>query len=179
MAQVVERGNVTAAVTRGRQNKGRPGVDGRTVDARPTPLVEHGETIRAQVLAGTYQPEPVRKGEIPKSGGGVRTRGMPSVRDRVIQQSLMPGLQPRFAPTVSEPSPGFRPGRHAHHAVGVAQRDIQEGKRGVGDVDLETFFDRVHHAVRRGRLATRMGDKRIRGLIRVATWRLAAGPTGW
>jgi group II intron reverse transcriptase/maturase len=128
--------------------------------------VEHGEVIRAQLRAGIYQPKPVRAAEIPKSGGGVRTLGIPSVLDRVIQQSILQVLQPMIDPTCSEHSHGFRPGRNAHDAVCEAQRYIQDGKRVVVDVDLEKFFDRVNHDVLMGRLGTRIADKRVLGLIR-------------
>lgn len=166
MERVVERGNVAVAVKRVRQNKGSPGVDGMTVEELPTYLAEHGEAIRAQLLDSTYLPKPVREAAIPKSGGGVRTLGIPSVLDRVIQQSILQVLQPMFDPTFSAHSHGFRPGRNAHHAVCEAQRYIQEGKRVVVDVDLETFFDRVNHDVLMGRLETRITDKRMLGLIR-------------
>jgi len=166
MERVVERGNVTAAVKRVRQNKGSPGVDGMTVEELPTYLGENWEAIRAQLLDGTYQPKPVREAEIPKSGGGVRKLGIPTALDRCIQQSILQVLQPRFDPTFSKHSHGFRPGRNAHHAVGEAQQYIQEGKRVVVDVDLETFFDRVNHDVLMGRLEKRIGDKRMLGLIR-------------
>jgi RNA-directed DNA polymerase len=75
-------------------------------------------------------------------------------------------LQPRFDPTFSEHSHGFRPGRRAHDAVCEAQRYIQEGRRWVVDVDLEKFFDRVHHDVLMGRLAKRIADRRVLRLIR-------------
>lgn len=166
MEQVVAHSNVTAAVKRVRQNQGSPGVDGMTVEELPTYLAEHWEAIRAQLLNGTYQPKPVRVAEIPKRGGGVRTLGIPSVLDRVIQQSILHVLQPMFDPTFSEHSHGFRPGRNAHHAVREAQRYIQDGKRVVVDVDLEQFFDRVHHDVLMGRLGTRIADKRMLRLIR-------------
>jgi group II intron reverse transcriptase/maturase len=166
MERVVERGNAKAALKRVRQNKGSPGVDGMTVDELPKYLVENWETIRAQLLAGTYQPKPVREVEIPKSGGGVRKLGIPSVLDRFLQQCILQVLQPLFDPTFSEHSHGFRPGRRAHDAVCEAQRYIQEGKRVVVDVDLEKFFDRVNHDVLMGRLEKRIGDKRMLGLIR-------------
>jgi len=166
MERAVERGNVTAAVKRVRQNQGSPGIDGMTVEEWPTYLAEHWEAIRAQVLNGTYQPKPVREKEIPKSGGGDRKLGIPTVLDRVIQQSILQVLQPMVDPTFSEHSHGFRPGRNAHHALCEAQRYIQDGKRVVVDVDLETFFDRVNHDVLMGRLATRITDKRMLGLIR-------------
>jgi len=166
MERVVERGNVKLALKRVKQNKGSPGVDGMTVDELPAHLVENWETIRAQLLDGSYQPKPVREAEIPKNGGGVRKLGIPSVVDRFLQQSILQVLQPMFDPTFSEHSHGFRPGRSAHDAVCEAQRYIQEGKRVVVDVDLEKFFDRVNHDVLMGRLEKRIGDKRMLGLIR-------------
>ncbi len=166
MERVVERGNVKAALKRVRQNKGSPGVDGMTVDELPKYLVENWETIRAQLLDGTYQPTPVREVEIPKNGGGVRKLGIPSALDRFLQQSILQVLQPMFDPTFSEHSHGFRPGRNAHQAVCEAQKYIEEGKRVVVDVDLEKFFDRVNHDMLLGRLEKRIGDKRMLGLIR-------------
>ena len=166
MERVVERGNAKGALKRVRQNKGSPGVDGMTVDELPKHLLENWEGIRAQLLDGTYQPKAVRKVEIPKSGGGVRQLGIPTALDRFIQQSILQVLQPIFDPTFSEHSHGFRPGRSAHDAVREAQRYIQDGKRVVVDVDLEKFFDRVNHDVLMGRLAKRISDKRMLGLIR-------------
>jgi RNA-directed DNA polymerase len=166
MEQVVERNNAKAALKRVRQNKGSPGIDGMTVDELSAHLAEHWKAIRAQLLDGTYQPKPVRRQEIPKSGGGVRELGIPCVLDRLIQQAILQVLQPMFDPTFSEHSFGFRPGRSAHQAVRAAQKYIQEGKRVVVDVDLEKFFDRVNHDVLMGRLAKRIGDKRMLGLIR-------------
>ena len=166
MEEVVGRDNAEAALKRVKQNKGSPGVDGMTVLELPTYLAEHWEEVRAQLLSGTYQPKPVREQEIPKSGGGVRKLGIPCVLDRFIQQAILQVLQPRFDPTFSEHSHGFRPGRSAHQAVCAAQKYIQEGRRWVVDVDLEKFFDRVNHDVLMGRLAKRIEDKRMLGLIR-------------
>jgi group II intron reverse transcriptase/maturase len=166
MEEVVQRGNAKAALKRVRQNKGSPGVDGMTVDELPEYLAEHWEEIREQLVAGTYQPKPVKRQEIPKSGGGVRELGIPTALDRFVQQAILQVLQPRFDPTFSEHSHGFRPGRRAHDAVCEAQRYIQEGRRVVVDVDLEKFFDRVNHDVLMGKLAARIEDKRMLGLIR-------------
>ena len=166
MEEVVQRGNAKAALKRVRQNKGSPGVDGMTVGELPTYLVDHWQAIREQLLAGTYQPKPVKRQEIPKSGGGVRELGIPVALDRFIQQAILQVLQPRFDPTFSEHSHGFRPGRRAHDAVCEAQRYIQDGRRVVVDVDLEKFFDRVNHDVLMGKLAERIADKRMLGLIR-------------
>ena len=166
MEAVVERANAIAALKRVRQNQGSPGIDGMTVENLPVYLATEWEAIRAQLLAGTYQPQPVRRQEIPKRGGGVRQLGIPTVLDRFIQQCLLQVLQPRFDPTFSEHSYGFRPGRRAHDAVWAAQRFIQEGRHWVVDVDLEKFFDRVNHDVLMGRLAKRIADGRVLRLIR-------------
>lgn len=166
MEEVVERANAKAALKRVRQNKGSPGPDGMTVEELPTYLVENGEEIRGQLLAGIYQPQPVLRQEIPKSGGGIRELGIPCALDRFFQQAILQVLQPRFDPTFSQHSHGFRPGRRAHDAVCAAQKFIQEGRRWVVDVDLEKFFDRVNHDVLMGRLAKRIEDKRLLGLIR-------------
>jgi group II intron reverse transcriptase/maturase len=104
--------------------------------------------------------------EIPKPGGGIRELGIPTVLDRFIQQAVLQVLQPLFDPTFSESNYGFRPGRRAHDAVCQAQRYVQNGRRWVVDVDLEKFFDRVNHDVLMGRVAKRVGDARVRRLIR-------------
>jgi RNA-directed DNA polymerase len=140
METVVERANASAALKRVRQNKGSPGIDGMTVDELPVYLATAWPEIREQLLAGTYQPQPVRRWEIPKPGGGMRQLGIPTVLDRFIQQCLLQVLQPRFDPTFSPHSYGFRPGRSAHDAVVAARRLIQDGRRWVADVDLEKFF---------------------------------------
>jgi RNA-directed DNA polymerase len=166
MEEVVRRDNAKAALKRVKQNKGSPGVDGMTVDDLPEYLAEHWDEIREQLLAGSYQPKPVKRQEIPKSGGGVRELGIPTALDRFVQQAILQVLQPRFDPTFSEHSHGFRPGRRAHDAVCEAQRYIQDGRRVVVDVDLERFFDRVNHDVLMGKLSVRIEDKRMLGLIR-------------
>ena len=159
MEEVVGRANLVGALKRVRQNKGSPGIDGMSVEELPEYLRRHWGEIRQRLLAGTYQPKPVRRQEIPKSGGGVRELGIPTVLDRFIQQAILQVLQPRFDPTFSRHSHGFRPGRRAHDAVREAQQYIQDRRRWVVDVDLEKFFDRVNHDVLMGRLAKRIEDK--------------------
>jgi len=166
MERVVEGSNAKTALRRVKQNKGSPGIDGMTVDELTPYLVEHWQGVREQLLSGTYQPRPVKRQPIPKRGGGVRELGIPCALDRMIQQAVLQVLQPIFDPTFSEHSHGFRPGRRAHDAVCAAQRYIQSGRRWVVDVDLEKFFDRVNHDVLMGKLAKRIGDKRMLGLIR-------------
>jgi len=167
MEEVVCRENMLAAYHRVVGNKGAPGVDGMTVDALKPVLCERWQGIRDGLLNDTYRPAPVRKVEIPKPGGkGVRMLGIPTVLDRLIQQALLQVLQPRFDPTFSDSSFGFRPGRSAHQALERAREHIAAGHRWVVDMDLEKFFDRVNHDVLMSRLAWRIKDKRVLRLIR-------------
>jgi RNA-directed DNA polymerase len=166
MEKVVSRPNLLSALKRVRKNKGSPGIDGMTVGALPAFLIAQWARIREELLAGTYQPAAIRRVEIPKSGGGVRELGIPTVLDRFIQQALLQVLQPEFDPSFSTHSYGFRPGRSAHAAVKAARSYVQSGRRYVVDMDLEKFFDRVNHDVLMSRLARRIGDRRVLGLIR-------------
>jgi RNA-directed DNA polymerase len=167
MEEVCERENCKQALARVKANKGSPGVDGMTVHELPEFLKQHWPTIREQLLSGTYQPQPVRRVEIPKpDGGGVRKLGIPSVLDRFIQQAVMQVLQRQWDRTFSDHSYGFRPGRSAHQAVAQAQQYIAEGYGWVVDFDLEKFFDRVNHDKLMGQIAKRVEDKRLLKLIR-------------
>jgi group II intron reverse transcriptase/maturase len=166
MELVVEYGNLKRALKRVKANKGSPGIDGMTVEELPVYLQANWEQLRAQLLNGLYQPQAVRQQEIPKANGGVRKLGIPTVVDRVIQHAILQVLGPRFDSTFSDHSYGFRPGRRAHDAVCSAQRYIQEGRHWVVDVDLEQFFDRVNHDVLMGKLARRIADRRLLGLVR-------------
>jgi len=166
MEEVGARGNLVRAWKRVRSNKGGPGVDGMTIEDAKAYLREHWPSIRSQLLSGTYQPQPVKRVEIPKPDGGVRKLGVPCVVDRLIQQALLQVLQEQWDPTFSEHSYGFRPGRSAHQAVAQAQRYIAEGDGIVVDLDLEKFFDRVNHDGLMARVAARVSDKRVLRLIR-------------
>ena len=166
MEAIVERANLKKALARVKRNKGAPGIDGTSVDDLASYLKEHWLTIRAQLLEGTYQPQPVRRVEIPKVTGGTRPLGIPTVLDRLIQQAVMQVLQADWDGTFSEASFGFRPGRSAHQAVARAQELIASGHDTVVDIDLEKFFDRVNHDILMGLVAKRVTDKRILKLIR-------------
>ena len=166
MEMAVRRPNLQNALKRVKSNKGSPGIDGMTVDELSAHLREHWEEIREQLLVGTYQPQMVKRQLIPKSGGGMRELGIPTVLDRFIQQAMLQVLQSELDGGFSRHSYGFRPGKSAHQAVCEAQKYVQEGYRWVVDVDLEKFFDRVNHDVLMGKLAKRIGDRRVLMIIR-------------
>ena len=166
MEQALCRPNMFAALKRVRKNKGGPGIDGMTVGELGDWLRSNWTRVRGQLLAGTYEPQPVKRVLIPKAGGGERELGIPTVLDRLIQQALLQVLQKQIDPSFSNHSFGFRPGRGAHGAVRRARSYAAEGKTWVVDVDLKRFFDRVNHDVLMGKLASRIADKKVLRLIR-------------
>jgi group II intron reverse transcriptase/maturase len=167
MEAVVERENMLNAFRRVVSNKGAAGVDAMGVDELKPYLQAHWARIKEQLLAGSYQPQPVRRVEIPKPGGkGMRKLGVPTVVDRLIQQAVHQVLNPVFDPDFSAYSYGFRPKRSAHQALRQAREHVAGGRRWVVDLDLEQFFDRVHHDVLMSRVARKVGDKRVLYLIR-------------
>jgi RNA-directed DNA polymerase len=165
MEEVCGRENCLRALKRVKSNKGSPGIDGMKVDELPGYLKQHWLAIREQLLSGNYEPQPVRRVEIPKPDGGVRKLGIPTVLDRFVQQAVMQVLQGRWDGTFSEHSHGFRPGRSAHQAVRKAQQYVAGGRRWVVDLDLEKFFDRVNHDRLMKSVALRIADKRMLRLI--------------
>jgi RNA-directed DNA polymerase len=166
MEAVVERHNLWQAYERVMRNKGAAGVDGLTVFEFKAWLQQHWPSVKAALLGGVYMPAAIRKVEIPKPNGGVRTLGIATVLDRLIQQALLQVLQPEFDPEFSRHSYGFRPGRNAWQAVQGAQGYIREGRRWVVDLDLAKFFDRVNHDILMSRVARKVKDGRVLKLIR-------------
>lgn len=166
MDTVCERGNLWLAYERVVKNKGAAGVDGIGVAEFKDHLKQRWPTIKAKLLAGSYMPSPVRRVDIPKPQGGVRTLGIPTLTDRMIQQALHQVLSPIFEADFSESSYGFRPGRNAHQAVKAAKQYVAEGRRFVVDMDLEKFFDRVNHDLLMEKLSKKIGDGRVLCLIR-------------
>ncbi len=166
MSRVVERGNMQLAYSRVMKNRGAPGIDGmRCADLKEW-LKANWSQVKSALLDGTYRPKAVRRVDIPKSQGGVRTLGVPTVVDRLIQQALHQVMQPLFESTFSDGSYGFRPGRSAQQAVSKAAEYIRGGKRWVVDMDLEKFFDRVNHDVLMARVARQVRDENVLRLIR-------------
>ena len=164
---VVERENMMAALRRVEANKGSAGVDKMTVESLRPYLREHWPRIKEQLLAGRYIPSPVRRVDIPKPDGkGMRQLGIPTVIDRLIQQALHQVMLAVFDCDFSKSSYGFRPGRSAHHALLASRAYVASGRRWVVDMDLEKFFDRVNHDVLMARVARKVKDKRVLGLVR-------------
>jgi RNA-directed DNA polymerase len=166
MNQILSRENLILALKRVERNKGSHGVDGMTVTSLRRHVSEHWDTLCAQMKAGTYEPSPVRRVEIPKPEGGVRLLGIPTVVDRFIQQAIAQILSNVYDPTFSESSYGFRPERNGHQAIRQAKNYIEEGKRWVVDMDLEKFFDKVNHDKLMGLLAKRIQDPVLLRLIK-------------
>jgi len=166
MEEILTEENLEAALKRVIQNEGAAGIDGVKVEELPSYLVMNWDSIREQLLQGSYQPQPVKRVEIPKPNGGMRQLGIPTVRDRYIQQAVQQVLQKYIDPTFSEYSYGFRPGKSAHQAIEQAQQYVSSGLQYVVDIDLEKFFDQVNHDILMGRLANRIKDKRVLKLIR-------------
>lgn len=166
MEEIVSPFNFWRALGAVERNKGEPGIDGMTTKQLREHLLRHGETIRTQLLEGTYMPSPVRRVEIPKPDGkGMRMLGIPTVLDRWIQQMLLGRLQRIFDPGFSENSYAFRRGRSQHQAVRAAQKHVQAGKDWVADLDVTKFFDRVNHDILMTRIAEVIRDKRVLRLI--------------
>lgn len=145
MTEVLRKENLKQALERVKRNKGALGIDGMTVDELGAHLKANWSTIRAQLVAGTYQPKPVKRVEIPKPDGRKRLLGIPTVVDRFIQQAIAQVVQRCWEPHFHPNSYGFRPGRNAHQAMRHAQATIRQGCGWVVDIDLEAFFDRVNH----------------------------------
>jgi len=166
MEMVCEPKNLKQALKRVKTNGGSPGIDGMRVEELGKWLIGNWNGLRAKLLNGRYDPQPVKRVEIAKPDGGTRKLGVPTVIDRFVQQAVLQVLQRSWEPTFSESSYGFRPGRSAHGAVEKAQEYVAEGRRWVIDIDLEKFFDTVHQDRLMARVAVRVRDKRMLGLIR-------------
>ncbi|OMF37395.1 group II intron reverse transcriptase/maturase [Paenibacillus sp. FSL H8-0548] len=164
--KVLSRENMLSALARVEANKGSHGVDGMSVKDLRRHIVQNWQTIRESIENRTYEPSPARRVEIPKPNGGTRLLGIPTVTDRLIQQAITQVLTPVFDPTFSEHSYGFRPKRRGHDAVRKARTYMQEGHRIVVDIDMEKFFDRIHHDRLMAKVAQRVPDKAVLRLIR-------------
>jgi group II intron reverse transcriptase/maturase len=166
MEIILDRDNLNKAYKRVKSNKGAGGIDGMSVDELLPYLKENRKQLIQQIRGGKYKPNPVRRVEIPKEERGkVRKLGVPTVVDRVIQQSITGVLTPIFDEQFSESSFGFRPGRSAHDAIRQCQENVNEGYEYVVDMDLEKFFDTVCQSKLIEVLSRTIKDGRVISLI--------------
>lgn len=165
MEEIVDELNMETAWARVKANRGAAGPDGITVDDFPEWFRPQWETVRRQLLDGTYRPQAARRVTIDKPDGGTRDLGIPNLIERVIQQAIVLVLTSIFDPEFSESSFGYRPYRSAQDAVRQVQTIIRSGRRWCVDMDLSKFFDRVQHDVLMARMARKVRDRRLLKLI--------------
>ncbi len=165
MEEVASRENLKEAFRQVASNKGAPGPDGKSIDDVKVRLGEILSLLRKKLLDESYRPGMIRRVWIPKSGGGERGLGIPDVIDRIVQQAILQVLSPNYDSTFHPSSHGFRPLHSCHTAIEEAKLHIEDGFGWVVDIDLEKFFDRVHHQRLVARLERRIEDRRVIRLI--------------
>jgi RNA-directed DNA polymerase len=166
METIASRDNLWRSWQQVAANDGAAGPDKQSVDIMRERIEETLETLRRELLAGGYRPGAIRRVWIPKASGGQRGLGIPNVIDRIVQQAVHQVLSPIYEPTFHESSHGFRPRRSCHTAITEAQEHLRQGYEWVVDLDLEKFFDRVHHERLLARLRARVEDERVLALVR-------------
>lgn len=166
LEKILHRDNMNKAFKRVVKNKGSHGIDRLTTDELLSYLKENGANLRQMLLDGTYDPLPVRRVEIPKDNGKKRQLGIPTVVDRVVQQSISQVLSPIFEDIFSDNSFGFRPNRSAHDALKRCQGYMNEGYTWLVDIDLASYFDTVNHDILIGLIYKEIKDIRVISLIR-------------
>lgn len=165
LEEIVSEKNLGEAYKQVKGNGGTSGVDRMDIEQTGEWLRVHLKEFQEEILSEKYEVSAVRKVEIPKPNGGVRTLGIPTIKDRILQQAIHQVLNRYYEPYFSENSYGFRPGRGAHDAISQASKHVGEGYEWVVDIDLEKFFDKINHDRLMSRLKKGIGDKRLLRLI--------------
>lgn len=165
LEQILSPTNLNRAYKRVRSNKGKGGVNKMEVDALKAYLVENRDELLQSIRDGKYRPDPVRRVEIPKENGKKRLLGIPTVVDRVVQQAITQILSPIYEQQFSPHSYGFRPGKNAHQALSKCRDYITDGYVYAVDMDLQQFFDTVHHSKLVEVLSRTIKDGRVVSLI--------------
>ena len=164
--KILSKDNMNIAFKRVKANKGTSGIDNMTVDELLQYLKENGNQIKEDIRKGKYNPKAVRRVEIPKADGSKRKLGIPTVIDRVIQQSVAQVLTQIYEPIFSENSYGFRPNRSCHDAILKAKEIMNEGYKWVVDLDLEKFFDTVNQDLLISIIRRIINEDKVVSLIR-------------
>jgi RNA-directed DNA polymerase len=165
LERILSRENLNHAYKQVKRNKGAHGVDGMEVEDLLQYLKDNGDELVKLVLDGKYRPNPVRRVEIPKDNGKMRTLGIPTAVDRMLQQAITQVLSPIFEPQFVETSYGFRPKRSAHDALRKCKEYANQGYTYVVDMDLEKFFDTVNQSKMIELLSRTIKDGRVISLI--------------
>ena len=163
---ILYRDNLNRAYKRVKTNKGAPGVDRMTVEEALPWLKEHGKEMTEAIRSGKYKPTAVRRKEIPKPDGGVRKLGIPTVKDRIVQQAIAQQLMPQYEPKFSEGSYGYRPGRSAQDAIFKIRGYADEGYEWAVQLDLSKYFDTLNHEKLLNLLRETIKDERVIQLIK-------------
>jgi group II intron reverse transcriptase/maturase len=145
LEQILSSENLNKAFEQVKRNKGAEGVDGMKVNELSGHLKANGDLIKEQIRKRKYNPQPVRRVEIPKPDGGLRNLGVPTVTDRFIQQAIAQVISPIYEEQFHDDSYGFRPGRCAEMAIIKSLEIMNNGYTWIIDIDLERFFDTVNH----------------------------------
>jgi len=164
MDRIADLSNLVTALRQVVNNGGSAGIDGMTVTELKEWFTHNWQELQSSLINGTYTPSGIRGVRIPKPKGGYRQLGIPTVKDRLVQQAISQVLSKRYESIFSDNSYGFRSGRNAHQALQKAGGYVAEGYKYVVDLDLEKFFDKVNHDRLMWMLGTRIGDKRVLSL---------------
>ena len=166
LGKILNKDNLNRAYKRVKANKGAPGVDGMTIEEAFQWLKEHNHELTERIRKGHYTPSPVRRVEIPKSDGGVRKLGIPTVIDRIIQQAMSQQLIPIYEPKFSDGSFGYRPGRSAKDAVQRIEEYAEQGYTKAVVLDLSKYFDTLNHELLVNILRRDVKDERVIQMIK-------------
>lgn len=165
MEEITSIDNLVQALKRVKSNKGAAGVDGMTTKELTEWFNENWRTLQKELLNGTYEVGAIRGIKIPKPKGGYRQLGIPTTKDRLVQQAIHQVIEKLYDKDFSPTSYGFRKGRSASQAIKQLSHYISQGNEYVIDIDLSKFFDEVNHNRLLNRLSRRIGDKRLLKLI--------------
>ena len=163
---ILYKDNFNRAYKRVKENKGKPGIDGMTVEEALPYLREHQKELTDRILRGKYTPSPVRRVEIPKPDGGVRKLGIPTVIDRTIQQAIAQQLMPIYEPLFAETSYGYRPNKSAKDAILKVKEYAEQGYTYAVTLDLSRYFDTLNHELLINLLRRNVKDERVVQLIK-------------